>query len=350
MYDNAIGGELAGHLTTSPDGSTVTGTWSSPLLAGQNLTFFAVESDGEPSSPAGAAYFTGYTPTVSVTNPGAQKTQVGTPLGTDTCGGTTTSPCCDDEPCSAVALSGTELGIASGDDASNSTGTMPVQQFSATGLPPGLHIVKGDPLDDNPAGIVGRPTTPGAYTVTITGTGSYLNGAQHVSDSTQFTWTITPTPPPPLKLTPQTASAAFMRKVPNGAFVPKQGFPCPEAEIIATGRRAGAECFIEYRQRSRWHQLSGEVKVADNVAVATIDERVSWRRRWVKCSVVGVEQTSAQDRGLYPRNCRKQQRLRNRPAAKRCVLRRRRARSRPSRSTSQAAPDGWLAIHRLRGI
>jgi hypothetical protein len=59
LLEEGVGGELTSHVTISPDRSTWTSVWSSPILAGQNFTCFTLHE--ERSGEAGpTAIFAGY--------------------------------------------------------------------------------------------------------------------------------------------------------------------------------------------------------------------------------------------------------------------------------------------------
>ncbi len=224
LTDSAVNGTLAPQqVTKSPDGSTITIAWSDPALAGQPLTFVNIEPSDQPDNncscdvePSGRFYFPGYEPTVAVQNPGAQRTQVGTPLGIGKCGDI--GPCCPSpdptytQPCPGVQINALETGVANsifGDDSSSADGTEPAGGFSATGLPPGLTILGGGL-------ITGQPTMPGNYAVTVTATATYDYGQGTASASTTFPWTITAPPPKP-------KPPVHIPKVPIGAAVSGRG-------------------------------------------------------------------------------------------------------------------------------
>ena len=173
LEDDRVVGSLDPQTTTSPDGSTVTYVWSSPYLANLNLTFVRVVPNSFSPSFTGSFYFPGYTPFVTIANPGAQTGRVGTPA--------------------TLQIDARELGISQDDQ--NGSG---ITRYSATSLPPGLSI--------NTIGqIHGKPTKAGTFTPTITATGGYNTtptadgtwaATQNTSASTTFRWVIKPAPPP----------------------------------------------------------------------------------------------------------------------------------------------------------
>jgi hypothetical protein len=179
LSEGAVNGTLDGTFTES--GTTLTVSFSDPALAAQNLTYVNVEGSEATTAPSGSFHLTGYAPTILLDMPPAQRTRVDTPLG------------------SGIELNGTETGLApwvtGGDSATAgiSGDEIPVDTFTATGLPPGIRVGSGD---SGPA-LVGKPTTVGIYTVTLTGTAPYNNDTQTNTGRTQFAWTITPLPPPP---------------------------------------------------------------------------------------------------------------------------------------------------------
>jgi hypothetical protein len=243
LADTAVNGSLtAQSFTKSSDGSTLTAVFSDPALAGQALTFVTVDPTATSDNmcgcdvpPGGSFYFPGYTPSVTITTPAAQRTQAGTPLGVDECGDN--GPCCVDAdanafPCPGVPVSATEVGLATGvygDDGGFSTdGTGPAD-VSVTGLPPGLTL--------NGNQITGKPSTTGTYTPTITASATYAYGTQTTAATSSFTWVITPKPTPPKpkpKPAPIPVVAAYDGAGPHGRGLQKRPFT-----IIWTGDGTG---------------------------------------------------------------------------------------------------------------
>jgi hypothetical protein len=169
LTDSQVGGSLSPSVSKSADGSTNTYTWSSAMLANQNysLVQISADEDGTDNScfcdigPLGSFYFTGYAPTITVTNPGLVSGSVGFPA--------------------TFQVAATETGIADAD--ANNINAPGITSYSATGLPPGLHI--------NSAGeISGTPTQPGSYQTTVTVAGQYNEDKQTTSASATFTWVV----------------------------------------------------------------------------------------------------------------------------------------------------------------
>lgn len=203
LTDNQVAGTLTGQVAPSSDGSSLTATWSSPLLANLNLTYaqiagltaFGCIAAGCYSYDGGAFYFSGYAPTVSVASPGTQIAQVG--FSAD-----------------PVTISAQMAG-ASSDDSSAAISTL-----SATGLPPGLAL-------EDSGDIQGRPTQPGNYITTITATGKYNDGTQTTTGSATFSWQIS---------RPHVTLPAYL-----GAGAPStdQGLQTRPASITYTGDGTG---------------------------------------------------------------------------------------------------------------
>jgi hypothetical protein len=110
-------------------------------------------------------------------------------------------------------------------------------------------------------------------------------------DFAGYTQATQPTAPPTSKppkfvLNRKNASARFASLIPRGAVVPRpEGAYCPE---IYPGKRVYSVCFAEYRQGAQWHLLAGEVKVTNNAAVANVNRRTSWTRKWMNCSLAAA--------------------------------------------------------------
>ena len=78
LDESGINGSLCPQTTTSADLSTITYVWSHPNLANQNYTFVGIQGDDQLDNNclcdlpiSGSFYFSGYNPSVSITNPGA---------------------------------------------------------------------------------------------------------------------------------------------------------------------------------------------------------------------------------------------------------------------------------------
>lgn len=168
LTDNQVGGTLTPSVSTSPDGSTITYTWSSALLANQNYSLVQIDGETDDDNscfcdigPLGSFYLTGYSPTITVRNPGVVSGSVGFPA--------------------ALQMAATESGIADGE--ANNINPPGITGYSATGLPPGLRI--------NSAGrISGTPTQPGSYQTTVTVSGQYNEGKQTTGAAATFTWVV----------------------------------------------------------------------------------------------------------------------------------------------------------------
>ena len=203
LIDSQVAGTLAGQVAPGSDGSSLTATWSNPMLANLNLTYVQIDgltafgcvAAGCYSYDGGAFYFSGYAPTVSVTSPGTQVAQVG--FSAD-----------------PVTISAQIVGASSDDS------TAAISTLSAAGLPPGLTL-------DNSGDIQGTPTQPGNYTTTITATGKYNGGTQAATGSTTFNWQIN---------RPRVTLPAYL-----GAGAPSagQGLETRPASITYTGDGTG---------------------------------------------------------------------------------------------------------------
>lgn len=165
LGDSQVDGSLQPQVTPSSDGTSVTAVFSSPLLAGLDLTYVQIEGTTVCTDSSdcydyegGNFYFPGHAPTISITSPGTVSAQVGF-----------AAP--------PVQLSARLAGVASADQSSGIT------SFAAIGLPPGLTM--------NRVGrISGKPTRPGHYVTTVTATGQYNDSSEKTSGGTTFAWNI----------------------------------------------------------------------------------------------------------------------------------------------------------------
>lgn len=175
LEDGQVSGTLNPQETDSPDGSTITYTWSNPLLAHLNLTFIRVSPNDFSPPFAGGFYFPGYEPHVVMATPGVQTGQVRIDV--------------------SLRVHATEVGVAQDDQ--NGSG---ITAYRASGLPPGVWI-------DPRSGIIsGTPSKSGSFAPTITAIGGYntqyntadrqFEATQSTATSTTFKWTIAPLPTP----------------------------------------------------------------------------------------------------------------------------------------------------------